>query len=62
MMAGLDVCMMTDEERTKALDYAHRIHDDPDAPERLTLLAVALLEATERYVQAEHLLEQRAAA
>ena len=57
-----DVCMMTDEERATALAYAHRIHKDPDAAEHLTLLAVALLEATERYVQAEHALERRSAA
>jgi hypothetical protein len=39
--------MMTDEERTEALERAHRIYQDPDAPRPDNLLAVALLEATE---------------
>jgi hypothetical protein len=39
--------MMTDEERTEALDRAHLIYHSANAPRRDNLLAVALLEATQ---------------
>jgi hypothetical protein len=39
--------MMTDAERTEAIERAYRIYRDPDATRADTLLAVALLEARE---------------
>jgi hypothetical protein len=39
--------MMTDEERTEALDLARLIYHSANAPRRDNLLAVALLEATQ---------------
>lgn len=49
----IDLCMMTDAERSEALERAHRIYLDPDASRPDNLLAVALLEATERLAQLE---------